>query len=101
MSSGAAVLKYFDKKADNNSEQLKEYKQKKNKRPPSSSSVNVTSRQSKFEFPTSNAATQKLLNNAVVDFLTESSCAFRVVDLPSFKEMFKISGSEIFNSIFQ
>ena len=35
------------------------------------------------------------LDNAVVDFLAESSCAFRVVDLPSFKEMFKIANSKI------
>ena len=44
---------------------------------------------------TSNAAKQNLLDNAVVDFLAESSCAFRVVDLPSFKEMFKIANSKI------
>ena len=86
MSSGAAVWKYFDIKADNNSEQFKECEQQKNKRPPSSS-VNVTSKQSKLEFPTSNAATQKFLDNAVVDFLAECSCAFRVVDLSSFKDV--------------
>ena len=35
-------------------------------------------------------ATQKLIDEAIVSFLAESGSAFRVVDLKSFKDMFKI-----------
>ena len=124
MSNSAPVWNFFDKKADNpnkaickvcnkeyscpggttsslsghlkqHSDAFKEFEQLKKKRPAVSSSINVTSKQSKLEFPTSNAATQKLLDTAVVDFLAESHSAFRVVDLPSFKNMFKIANPKI------
>ena len=59
--------------AETNSEQFKEYEQQNNKRP--SSSVNVTSKQSKLEFPTSNAATQKLLLSGLLIFLLSKRCS--------------------------
>ena len=65
----------------------------KKKRPASSSAGNEKSKQAKLDFPVGGGATQKLMDEAVVDFLAESHSAFRVVDLPSFKNMFKVANS--------
>ena len=40
-------------------------------------------------------ATQKLLDEAIVNFLAESGSAFRVVDLNSFKDMFRVTNDKI------
>ena len=63
----------------------------------SSSSGPTPSKQPRLDsmFPRNTQATQKLRDEAIVSFLAESGSAFRVVDLKSFKDMFKISNDKI------
>ena len=124
MSVKSAIWNFFDKKTDNpnkaicktcekeyscpggtttsltghlklHNEAFKEYEEMKKKRPASSSAGNEKSKQAKLDFPVGGGATQKLMDEAVVDFLAESHSAFRVVDLPSFKNMFKVANSKV------
>ena len=64
------------------------------KHDPSSFSLSKQPRLDSF-LPKNNAATQKLLDEAIVKFLSDSGVAFRVVDLDSYKEMLKITNDKV------
>ena len=78
-------------------EQFKEFENLKKKRGSNNSFDQPKSKQTKLDFvvPKSNEVTQKLLDNAIVNFLAESNSAFRVVDLDSFKDMFKVANNRV------
>ena len=74
----------------------KEFEQSKKR--PSTSTQESTAKQAKLDFSipiVSNEALQKNLDEAIVEFLAESQCAFRIVDLESFKKMFSVLNSKV------
>ena len=75
--------------------EFKEFESRKRKSSTSSGPTPMKQQKLDSMFPMNTEATQKLLDEAIVNFLAESGSAFRVVDLNSFKDMFRVTNDKI------
>ena len=92
------LLKHLESHSKEDAQESREDSKRKNG--PSSSSASVTEpkqKQPKLDMfiPRNNENTQKLLDQAIVQFLAESGVAFRVTDLESFRQLFAIVNNKV------
>ena len=94
----SGLLKHLESHSKEDAQECREDSKRKNG--PSSSSASVTEpkqKQPKLDMfiPRNNENTQKLLDQAIVQFLAESGVAFRVTDLESFRQLFAIVNNKV------